>query len=292
MARNKIDSSILDTYAQNTWCPGCFNFVIEGVVKEAILELTKKGLKIEDFVLVSGIGCHAKIVDYINTNSFYSIHGRVIPVATGIKLANPNLKVIGFEGDGDAYNEGIAHLVSAARKNTDITVVIHDNRVFALTTGQYTATSPIGFKGKSTPQGSLERPFNPIELMIASGATFVARSYAGNPAHLKRILKKATEHKGFSFVEVLQPCVSFFNPAKFYNEKIYKLEDINHNSSNYKEALARAREWDYSDSKGDIPIGIFYQVQRTTYEEMILKGKKLLNSKISQKFQEILREKI
>ncbi|RKX69288.1 2-oxoacid:ferredoxin oxidoreductase subunit beta, partial [candidate division TA06 bacterium] len=100
MARNKIDSSVLDTYAQNTWCPGCFNFVIEGVVKEAILELTKKGLKIEDFVLVSGIGCHAKIVDYINTNSFYSIHGRVIPVATGIKLANPNLKVIGFEGDG------------------------------------------------------------------------------------------------------------------------------------------------------------------------------------------------
>ena len=292
MARNKIDSSILNTYAEKTWCPGCFNFVIEGVVKEAILELTKKGLKIEDFVLVSGIGCHAKIVDYINTNSFYSIHGRVIPVATGIKLANPNLKVIGFEGDGDAYDEGIAHLVSAARKNTDITVIIHDNRVFALTTGQYTPTSPIGFKGKSTPQGSFEKTLNPIELMMASGATFVARSYAGNPAHLKRILKKAIEHKGLSFVEVLQPCVSFLNLAKFYNEKIYKLEDINHNSSNYKEALARAREWDYSDSKGDIPIGIFYQVQRPTYEEMILKGKKLLNSRISQKFQEILREKI
>lgn len=292
MAGNKIDTSILDTYAQNTWCPGCFNFVIEAVAKEVILELSKKETRIEDFVLVSGIGCHAKIVDYINTNSFYSIHGRVVPVATGIKLANPKLKVIGFEGDGDAYNEGIAHLVWGAKRNTDITVVIHDNRVFALTTGQFTATSPLGFKGKSTPKGSFEKPFNPIELMIVAGATFVARTYAGNPAHLKKVLTRAIQHKGFSFVEVLQPCISFLNLSKFYNEKVYKLEDVNHQPSNYKEALKRAREWDYSNGKGDIPIGIFYQVQKSTYEELVLKGKNLLSSKISNQFQKILKQKI
>jgi len=291
MARNKINTHILDTYATKTWCPGCSNFAIETAVKEAIIELKKSGFAFENFVIVSGIGCHAKIVDYINVNSFYSIHGRVIPVATGIKLANPNLNVIGFEGDGDAYSEGLEHLVAGAKKNTDITVVVHDNRVFALTTGQFTSTSPKGFPGRSTPRGSVETPLNPIELMLASGATFVARAYAGNPSHLRKILIQAITHKGFSFVDVLQPCISFFNTYQFYNEKVYKLEDVNHNPKNYKAAMERAREWDYSDSNKDIPIGIFYHIEKPTYEELILQRKNLVRSKSSNNFAKILKAK-
>ena len=266
MANSKIN---LDTYAENTWCPGCFNFVIERVVKEAIIELIKKGYKKENFVLVSGIGCHAKIVDYINLNSFYSIHGRVLPVAEGIKIANPNLIVIGFGGDGDTYAEGLSHLIFAAKRNFDITLLVHNNRTFALTTGQYTPTSPKGFVGGSSPKGTKEEPFNPIELMLASGATFVARAYAGDPIHLKKIIISAIKHKGFSFIDVLQPCVTFFNTSKLYKERVYKLEDIHHDKKNYQLALKRAREWDYSSENQDIPIGIFYQTKRKTFEEIV-----------------------
>jgi len=160
--------------AQNTWCPGCGNFVIQHTMKDVLAGL---GLLPEEVVVVSGIGCHAKIADYMQTNSFYTIHGRGIPVATGIHLGNPDLTVICSAGDGDAYAEGLDHLIFAAKRNVDITVIIHDNRVYGLTTGQYTPTSPPGFSGKSTPDGTHEDPFNPLELMLASGATFIARSY-------------------------------------------------------------------------------------------------------------------
>ena len=143
----------LGTYAQNTWCPGCGNFAILNAIKSVLTELAAEGVPLANMVLVSGIGCHAKIADYINVNSFYSIHGRVAPAAEGIKLANPALKVIGFAGDGDAYGEGIEHLIFAAKRNIDITMIIHNNRVYGLTTGQYTPTSPLGFRGRSTPQG-------------------------------------------------------------------------------------------------------------------------------------------
>jgi 2-oxoglutarate ferredoxin oxidoreductase subunit beta len=149
----------LDTYAKNTWCPGCGNFSILNAIKSTLKSLIKEGILLKDVVLVSGIGCHAKIVDYLNVNSFYAIHGRVIPVATGIKLANPSLKVIGFTGDGDAYGEGIAHLIFAAKRNIDISLIVHNNSVYGLTTGQYSLTSPLDFKAKSTPKGSKEPPF-------------------------------------------------------------------------------------------------------------------------------------
>lgn len=137
----------LNTYSQNTWCPGCANFGILTAFKEVIASLTKKKIAKENIVILSGIGCHAKIVDYLNLNSFYSLHGRPIATAQGIKLGNPNLKVIVFAGDGDTYDEGISHLIHAAKRNIDITVLIHNNRIFALTTGQFTPTSPKGFKG-------------------------------------------------------------------------------------------------------------------------------------------------
>ncbi|TAM43107.1 2-oxoacid:ferredoxin oxidoreductase subunit beta, partial [bacterium] len=165
----------LGTSAPNTWCPGCGNFAILSAVKAVLGELNAEGLPLENIVLVSGIGCHGKIVDYINLNSFYSLHGRATPAAEGIKLADPKTKVIVFSGDGDAYGEGIEHLIFAAKRNIDITMIIHNNRVYGLTTGQYTPTSPLGFKGRSTPAGTLERPLNPLEVMLASGATFIGR---------------------------------------------------------------------------------------------------------------------
>lgn len=255
----------LDINTEITWCPGCGNFGILNAVKNVIKTKDK-----EKIVIVSGIGCHAKIVDYINVNSFYSIHGRVPPTASGIKLANPELNVIGFAGDGDAYGEGLEHLIFAAKRNINITMIIHDNRLYALTTGQFSPTSPEGFKGKSTPTGTVEEPFNPIKLMIASGATFVARTFAGDLKHLQETIDEAINHKGFSIVDVLQPCITFFNTYDFYRKNIYKLE--NHDFTDERKAIEKAEEWNYNNG-GRIPIGIFYKVEKPTYDELILKGR-------------------
>jgi 2-oxoglutarate ferredoxin oxidoreductase subunit beta len=250
---------VLDTKAEITWCPGCGNFGILNAVKNAINEMIQEGERKENFVIASGIGCHAKIVDYVDVNSFYSLHGRVAPPLTGMKLANPNLKVIGFEGDGDAYAEGIAHLIHSAKRNTDITMIIHDNEVFALTTGQFTPTTHKGYKGKSSPQGSVEEPINPLKLMLSAGATFVARGYAGKANHLKELIKSAVRHKGFSIIDVLQPCVVFHNTYQILNQKVYELE--NFNTKNLEEAMKKVEE--ISDK---IPIGIFYQIEKPVFE--------------------------
>ena len=222
-------------------------------------------------VLVSGIGCHAKIVDYINVNSFYSIHGRVTPAAEGIKLANPSLKVIGFAGDGDAYGEGIEHLIFAAKRNIDITMIIHNNRVYGLTTGQYTPTSPLGFHGRSTPQGTLELPINPLELMLASGATYLARGTSHGIELLKKIFKEAILHKGFSLVDVLQVCVTYFNMYEYYDKRVYELKD--HDSRDYTLALNKIREWDYNND-APIGLGVFYKKDTATFGERFSASKK------------------
>ena len=258
----------LETYSQKTWCPGCPNFGILEAVKKAISELIEEGIPKENFVLTCGIGCHGKIVDYLNLNSFYGLHGRCLSTAQGIKLANPNLKVIAFVGDGDIYNEGISHLIHGAKRNSDITVLVHDNRNFALTVSQFTATSPKGFKGSSTPKGSVEEPFNPLDLMLTSGATFLARGYALKIDHLKDLIKKAILHKGFSFLEVLQPCITFFDNRKFYQERIYEIKG----PFSKEEAREKISEWDYKNDSSKIPIGLFYQVEKPTFEELILQN--------------------
>ncbi|MFH0777739.1 MAG: thiamine pyrophosphate-dependent enzyme [Candidatus Eisenbacteria bacterium] len=256
----------LATEAKNTWCPGCGNFAILTSIKTVLKVLVEEGTPVENVVLVSGIGCHAKIVDYVNVNSFYSIHGRVTPAAEGMKIANPNLKVIGFAGDGDAYGEGLEHLLFAAKRNIDITMIIHNNRVYGLTTGQYTPTSPQGFKGKSTPGGSIELPINPLELLLASGAGFVARAYSGNLELMKRVFTAAIAHKGFAIVDVLQVCATFFNAYKLYNEKVCELKD--HDPADFAEAHRRAREWDYN-SVAPISLGVFYAKETPTFEEKV-----------------------
>jgi 2-oxoglutarate ferredoxin oxidoreductase subunit beta len=258
----------LTTYAENTWCKGCGNFGILAAVNEAVKSLVDDGLPVENVVLASGIGCHAKIVDYVNINTFYSIHGRVPPTMTGIKLADPRLKVIGCAGDGDAYGEGLAHLIMSAKRNIDVTLLVHDNRVYGLTTGQFTPTSPLGFPGRSTPRGSVEEPLNPIELMLASGATFVARGYTARTEHLADLIRQGVNHKGFAFIDVLQPCFTFFNTYKYYNEHVYELEG--HDPSDFQAAEVKAREWGMEEA-GKIPIGVFYRVEKPTFDDKMLR---------------------
>ncbi len=264
-----VDKDLI-TYAPNTWCPGCGNFAISSAIRGVLGMLKESGFPLEKVVLVSGIGCHAKIVDYIKVNSFYSIHGRVTPVAEGIKIADPDVKVIGFAGDGDAYGEGLEHLVFAAKRNIDISMIIHNNRVYGLTTGQYTPTSPLGFKGRSTPTGSKEHPLNPLELMLASGATFIARGYSHGLGFLKRVFWEAISHRGFSLVDVLQVCKTYFDMYDYYTERVYELKE--HNAQNYDDALKRIKEWDYS-SDAPIALGTFYEKEAPTFETSISEGK-------------------
>ena len=254
----------LETNITNTWCPGCGNFGILQAAKLVINELIEKGTPREKIVLVSDIGCNSKIVDYLNINSFYSLHGRSVITAMGIKMANPELKIIVFTGDGAALDEGISHLIHAAKRNSDINVIMHNNRLFALTTGQFTADSPKGFKGKSTPDGSIEEPINPLELMMAANASFIARGYSSKIEHLKNLIIEAVDHKGFSFIEVMQPCVTFFNNIQFLNEKVY--ETVNLELDSREKALTLIKEWNYNE-EGKIPLGILFKKDRLCFEE-------------------------
>lgn len=261
----------LATKAKITWCPGCPNGGILVAFRQAVTDLVNDGkLKTENIVALSGIGCHGKITDYLNLNTFTSLHGRVIPTMEGVKVANPALTVVGFSGDGDSYSEGVGHLVHAARRNADVNLFIHDNQVFALTTGQATPTTPLGFKGKSTPFGSIEPPFNPLLFMLSAGATFVARSYALDIAKTKDIMKAAIAHKGFSYVDIIQPCITFYDTRDYYKDRVYWIDE-----NEPKDDLARAMEkvqggGGSGGTSGDkIPLGIFYSVGKPTFEQQL-----------------------
>ena len=256
------------TMETNTWCPGCPNFGILEAVKGALADLVNEGkLNRKDGALVAAIGCHGKIYDYLKLNGFNGLHGRVLPVCLGIKFGNPNLTVVGFGGDGDTFDEGLSHFVHACRYNADVTMVVHTNQVFALTTGQATALTEKGFIDGSTPLGQGEKPINSVILALESGATFVARGYALQVPHLKEIMKKAIMHKGFSFVDILQPCIVYHkHSVPYLNKNTYKLDET-HNTADLDQALARAKEWDYSYEKdAKVPIGVFYEIERPTFE--------------------------
>ena len=251
----------LKTPDTNTWCPGCGNFGILMAFKKALIEL---GIEREEAVLVSGIGCHGKMVNYVNINGFHGIHGRVLPLAAGIKLSNPNLTVVGFAGDSDQYNEGWGHFVHAIRLNIDMTLIVHDNMVLGLTTGQATPTSQQGFKSKSTPFGVIPPMLNPLAHALVSNSTFVARGFSGDMLHLKGLIVEAVKHRGFAFIDVFQPCVSFnyLNTYDWFRQRIYKLEEKDHDVTDHKKALEKAFEWG-----ARIPIGIFYNKERSTYHD-------------------------
>ncbi|MHA1838803.1 MAG: thiamine pyrophosphate-dependent enzyme [Candidatus Ranarchaeia archaeon] len=260
-----VNLSDLKTPVKNTWCPGCGNFGIYSAVTRAI---TKLGFEREEYVIVSGIGCHGKIMNYINVNAVHGIHGRVLPFATGLALANPNLKVIGHAGDADCYDEGWEHFTHALRRNIDMTLIVHDNKVLGLTTGQTTSTSELGFKSKSTPYGATLPPLNPIAQAIISDGTFIARGFSGDMAHLQGLVIQAIRHKGLGFIDVLQPCATFnyINTFQWYRQRVYRLEDTDHDFTSKDEALKRSYEW------GDkIPIGVFYKKERPTYRDAYTK---------------------
>ncbi len=247
----------LKTNAEITWCPGCGNFGIFTALRNAIPKLEAKGINRKDIVITAGIGCHAKIFDYLNLSGLYGLHGRNSSNAEGMKIANPDLKIITFSGDGNGLGEGLAHTIFAAKRNQDITMILHNNSVYALTTGQYSPLTEKGWKGPSTPGGSFETPFNAISLMLEVGATFIARTFAGEITHLTDVLIQAIEHKGFSFIEVLQPAVPYHSWNE-YREKVEFLEKL---PETYEEAMKTAK------NKHRYTLGVFYKTQRPVYHE-------------------------
>jgi len=249
----------LKTEAEITWCKGCGNFGIFTAVRNAIEQLDIKHKSRQNFVITAGIGCHAKIFDYLNISGVYSLHGRDTATAQGIKIANPELKVITFSGDGNGLGEGLAHTLFAAKRNQDITMILHNNSVYALTTGQFSPLTEMGWEGPSTPGGSIEGPFNAISLLIEAGATFVARCFAGKIDHLTETIKKAVEHEGFSFIEVLQPAVPYHRWSE-YNEKVDFLEI---EPESREKALKTARE------VSRYTLGIFFQESKQVYHKAL-----------------------
>jgi 2-oxoglutarate ferredoxin oxidoreductase subunit beta len=252
----------LGTNAEITWCSGCGNFGILNAFKKAVQKLETKGISDDKIIISSGIGCHGKIVDYISLSGLYSIHGRSMATVQGIKLANPELKVTAFAGDGDAYGEGIAHMIFAAKRNADITIIVHNNGAYALTTGQFSPTSKKGFKGPSRPEGNVENPINPLSLLLEAGASFVARGYSAKMDHLSDIIVEAIMHEGFSIIDVLQPSVVFNNTYKLYNEIT---EIISKPAESFDDALKLVK-----DIKERMPIGIFYKIKKPVFHKELM----------------------
>ena len=250
-----------NTERKPTWCLGCGNYGIWNTIKKTFVKLK---LMPHEILIVYGIGCAGNGTNFIRTYAFHSLHGRALPVATGAKLANHKLNVIIMGGDGDGVGIGGNHFIHTCRRNLDMTYILHDNKIYGLTTGQTAPTSDRGFKTKSTPSGALERPVNPIAMALICGATFVARGFSGDTKHLLEIMKRGIKHKGFSFIEVLQPCVTFnkINTYDYYRDRTYKLEELkDYDRSKLDEAIKQSME------EERIPIGIFYEIDRPTYED-------------------------
>jgi len=245
------------------WCPGCGNFGILNVLKDALAELN---LQLEKLVLVSGIGQAAKLPHYLKCNLFNGLHGRYLSSATAIKAVNPNLTVIAVSGDGCTYGEGGNQFVHTIRRNPDITNIVHNNMVYGLTKGQASPTSRIGFKTPVQIDGVFELPFNPIAVAIALDASFVARAFIGDTARTKEIIKKAIQHKGYALVDIFQPCVSFnrVNTYEWFKQNTYYLEET-YDPYNRLEAFKRAIETER------LPLGIFYiNPDKKTFEENLI----------------------
>lgn len=283
-----MDLKLADYRTQvfNDWCPGCGNFGILTAVQSALAEMQLEPSRVAIF---SGIGCHAKLPHFVNANGIHTLHGRSLPFAIGAKLTNPELEVIAVGGDGDGLGIGAGHFVNTGRRNVDMTYLIHDNGVYGLTKGQASPTLRLGIKTKAMPKPNINQGINPIALALATGYTFIARSYAYDVRHLKEILKMAITHKGMALVVIQQPCPTYnnINTKEWYSgedridpatkkpvPRLYKLEETGYDGIVRKPeeafpktvaALTKAEEW------GDrIPMGVFYQNELiSTYQERI-----------------------
>ena len=242
------------------WCPGCGNFGILTSVKRALAELELEPHRV---LMVSGIGQAGKMPHYVACNVLNMLHGRALPAAAGAKMANAELVVIAVGGDGDGYAEGGNHFLHAVRRNHDITYLVHNNQVYALTKGQASPTSDAGFVTKTTPEGA-SAPLNPLALAIALEGTFVARGFAGDAEHLVGLIKRGIGHKGFALIDILQPCVTFNrqNTYAWYRERVYDVDGPDYDPGDRMGAFSKAQEWGER-----IPIGVLYEGDRPTFEE-------------------------
>ena len=249
-----------DQIPETDWCPGCGNFSILKVLNQALDELN---INTKKLVISAGIGQAAKTSQYVNSNCFNGLHGRALPVATGIKASNPELIVIAEGGDGDMYGEGGNHFIHAIRRNLDIVNIVHDNMVYGLTLGQASPTSRRDTKTTLQLDGVYLEPFNPIAVAISLNASFVARAFSGDMNQLKEILKEAVNHKGYALVDVFHPCVSFnkTNTFKWFKDNTYYV-DKNYDNTDKIEAIKKAFETD------KFPLGVIYKNEKNkTFNE-------------------------
>lgn len=248
---------------ENKWCPGCGNFGILSALKNALVALD---ISPEQLLLVSGIGQAAKTPHYLNCNLFHGLHGRALPLATGAKIANHELTIVVHTGDGDCYGEGGNHFLHAIRRNIDLTVLVHNNKVYGLTKGQASPTSDLGMVTSMQHRGTVSESLNPLSLALVMGAGFVARGFSGHTDHLSGLIQAAISYKGFSLVDILQPCVSFnhVNTYEWYNQRVYDLKEVIAIAEDWEKAITLSRQW------GDrIPIGILYQKKKETFTDRI-----------------------
>jgi len=245
------------------WCPGCGDFGVLNAIHRALAALQ---VLPEELVLVSGIGCSSRAPHFVNAYGFHTVHGRALPIATGVKQARPELEVIAIGGDGDFFAIGMGHLPHAARRNPDITCIIMDNEIYGLTKGQASPTSSLRLVTGSTPYELVDQPVNPIALSIVSGATFVARGYSGKPKELADLIQLGIEHKGFSVLQIISPCVTFHNIFEATKAGVRPLPE-GHDPSDKAGAIKAAIEGN------GMEVGIFYREQRPTLEDGIASQK-------------------
>lgn len=236
------------------WCPGCGDFGVLAAVQKALIELQIPNHQV---VTISGIGCSSNFPGFINTYGMHTLHGRALAVATGVKLGNHELTVLVTGGDGDGFGIGGNHFMHTMRRNVDLLYIVMDNQIYGLTTGQTSPTSRLGMKTKSMPFGSIEAPINPISLALSAGATFVARGFSGEQKHLTEMIRMGIQHKGFSFLDVFSPCVTYNhdNTYQWFRSRVKKLEDNPaYDPTNWIGAMQQSLVW------GDeIPIGKFFE---------------------------------
>ncbi|MDB5085994.1 MAG: 2-oxoacid ferredoxin oxidoreductase [Bacilli bacterium] len=251
-------------YDKPTWCPGCGDYTVLAAMQQACVGL---GLEPEQVCCVSGIGCAGKIAQHFGGYGFHSLHGRSIPTATGIKLANQELVVIAAGGDGDGYGIGLGHSLHAMRRNIDITYIVMDNHIYGLTTGKLSPNSQKGFKTKTSPKGSAEDPIRPVEMAIVTGSSFVAQAFSGNVKQMVSIFEQGIKHKGFSLINVFSPCVTFnkVNTYDWFKEHIVNMdEDESFDPTNRMDALRRVHEVE------SVCTGVIYREERPAFHETML----------------------
>jgi len=258
----------LDAYKSDekpTWCPGCGDF---GVLNGLYNAMRQKGLSTKDVVVVSGIGCSSRLPFFVSSYGFHGVHGRAMPIATGIKVANPDLKVLAMGGDGDAFAIGGGHFVHAARRNLDICYVIMDNNIYGLTKGQTSPTSQVGFVTKTTPKGTPDRPINPLRLAIASGATFVARGFSGKPKELAELIVEGINHNGFAVIDTFSPCPTFnkVNTFRAYREEVAELPK-EYDPSDLHKAI------EIASSTEPLYLGVLYREEGESFEDHLAAAK-------------------